>query len=60
MTNKFPPKEVIEKIFKDQEEHHKKAAKLPIEMKIRLMVNLQKALSNFNKKKEKRWRAWEI
>jgi hypothetical protein len=60
MNNKFPSKKVMEEIFKAQEEHHKKASKLPIEKKIQLMVNMQRALSGFNKKGEKKWRVWDI
>ena len=60
MNNKFPSKKVMEEIFKAQEEHHKKASRLPIEKKIKLMVNMQRALNGFNKKGEKKWRVWEI
>ena len=60
MNNKFPSEKVMEEIFKAQEQHHKKASKLPIEEKIKLMVNMQRALNGFNKKGEKKWRVWEI
>jgi hypothetical protein len=60
MSNKFPSRRAIKKIFKAQEEHHKKASKWSIERKIRLMVNMQKALNGFNKKGEKKWRVWKI
>ena len=60
MNNKFPSKKVMEEIFKAQADHHKKASKLPIEKKIQLMVNMQRALNGFNKKREKKWRVWEI
>jgi len=60
MNNKFPPKKVMEEIFRAQERHHKKASKLPIERKIKLMVSMQRALNGFNKKGEKKWKVWEI
>jgi hypothetical protein len=60
MNSNFPSKKVLSEIFKAQEEHHKKASKLSIEKKIKLMVNMQRALNGFNKKGEKGWRVWEI
>jgi hypothetical protein len=60
MINKFPSKEVMEAIYKKIASGYKELAKLPIEEKIKHLVNMQRAYNDFNKKKEKKWRVWEI
>ncbi len=60
MTNKFPSNKVMKAIHKKIASGHKELAKLPIEEKIKHLVNMQRAYNGFNKKKEKKWRVWEI
>ena len=60
MSDQFPPKEVMEKIYKEIANRHKQMSKLPIEEKIKCLVNMQRSYNGFNKKKEKKWKVWEI
>jgi hypothetical protein len=43
-------KEYALKIFKEKDEFHKRQAKLPIEEKVRILVELQKIVLKMNKK----------
>lgn len=49
----------IEKIFKAKEQFHIKQAKLPIEEKVRILVELQKIACNINPKLDKN-KIWKI
>lgn len=55
-------KDEIQKIFKAKEEFHRERARLPIEEKIRILVELQKmAIDIPTVSKERRFkRVWEI
>ena len=60
MTDNYPPKEVMEKIFKDMANRHIEMAKLPIEDKIRCLVTIQKIIKPIQEKKGREIRVWEI
>lgn len=57
MKKVFNPKSYAEKVFKAKKEFHKSQANLPIEEKIKILVELQKIgiAANPNMKDKKVW-----
>ena len=58
----YKNKEVIEKIFDRKKQFHRDQAKLPIEEKIKILIELQKIVLNIRKgtlKKKKR-QVWDL
>ena len=60
MTDQLPPKEVMERIYKEIANRHRQMSKLPIEEKIRCLVNMQKMVKPIQEKEGKELRVWEI
>ena len=60
MTERFPTKKVMEKIYQDIAKRHQLMSKLPIEEKIKCLVSIQKMVNPILKKREKEIRVWEI
>ena len=52
-------KQTIQRIFKAKEKFHKEMAKLPIEQKIKILIELQKIGINANKKFRNK-KIWKI
>ncbi len=59
MNKKETPQKIAERIFKAKEAFHKERAKLPIEEKIKILVELQKIGKAANPKMKDK-RVWEI
>lgn len=54
-------KNIVDKIWKSKEEYHQSLAKLPIEEKIKLAVEIQKWIVEANPKSDKRIKyVWKI
>ena len=54
--------DIVDRVFEGKKEYHRNAAKLPIEEKVRILVELQKiavAIKNKNTVKENRL-VWQI
>jgi hypothetical protein len=60
MDIKSDYRELTEKIFDSQKEFHTEKAKLPVEEKIRILIELQKIAIEANPDKAKGKRVWKI
>lgn len=62
MDKKTQHSELVDRIFESKEKYHRNAAKLPIEEKVRILVELQKIAVNVKKEsaKEKNMIVWRI
>ena len=62
MYNTVTPTELAQKIFRSKEEFHKEQAKLPIEEKVKILVELQKIVLNTQKSSSSNEirRVWEL
>lgn len=59
MRKKNALEDIVQKIFKAKKKYHKKMAKLPIEEKIKILVELQKLGVEANKKMKNK-KVWDI
>jgi hypothetical protein len=60
MDIKSEYRDLTEKIFESKKEFHKEKAKLPVEEKIRILIELQKIAIEANPDKAKGKRVWKI
>jgi hypothetical protein len=60
MSDQLLPKDVMDKIYRDIANRHKEMAKLPIEEKIRCLVEIQKMVKPIEEKRGKEIKVWEI
>ncbi|MFZ1323400.1 MAG: hypothetical protein WAT71_17745 [Ignavibacteria bacterium] len=60
MRNKNELPEIIENIFKSKRDYHNDKSKLPIEKKIRILVELQKMAIKANPVKNGNKQVWKI
>lgn len=58
IRNEF--KELAEKIFESKKEFHKRKASLPVEDKIKYLIEMQKIAIETNPEKSKGKRVWKI